>query len=97
MLRFNFFLLVRLLLLELIYCFLSFFVVLFSLWFYFGEGAGASSPVAQFWGNVGSIFIMVPPLVYNTFKSYKSYPINFLTYSIASVILVGLFMGFHFV
>lgn len=64
-------LLIIIITLEIVYFYLMFFFLLFSLFLYFGSGAGSESQAAINSGNIANIIIISPPIIYNLFKIYK--------------------------
>jgi hypothetical protein len=92
-LKINYTLLLKIIVLEILYSIALFFASLFFLWGYFGEGAGAESPQAILCGKIATGIILLPPLVFNLCKMIKSSEKqNFLTYLIAEIIIVLLYV-----
>jgi hypothetical protein len=61
-------LLVIILGLEILYFFVMFFVVLFSLFMYFGSGAGAESQIAITSGKIANLVLVLLPILFNLYK-----------------------------
>jgi len=61
-------LLVIILGLEILYFFVMFFIVLFSLFMYFGSGAGSVSQTAITSGKIANFVIILPPILFNLIK-----------------------------
>ena len=79
--------------LEITYSVALFFVSLFTLWGYFGEGAGAESPRAILCGQIATCIILLPPIAFNIYKMFApNGKQNFLTYLVAEIIIVLLFV-----
>lgn len=61
-------LLVIILGLEILYFFVMFFIVLFSLFMYFGSGAGAESQIAITSGKIANLVLVLLPILFNLYK-----------------------------
>jgi hypothetical protein len=66
-------LLVVILSLEILYFFVMFFIMLFSLFMYFGSGAGSVSQTAITSGKIANLIIISPPILFNLIKIKKFY------------------------
>lgn len=56
--------------LEIVYFYAVYFILLFSLFLYYGSGAGSSSPAALLAGDIGTLFLVGSPLLFNFYKLY---------------------------
>ena len=90
--RINYFLLIKIVVIEILYSTTAFFIFLFSFFGYFGSGASVSSELANIWGCIGQITIYFPPILFNFYKIIKlKKSNNFTTFISAQIILLLLF------
>jgi hypothetical protein len=94
--KINYFLLLKVVILELLYSFLMFFSLFIYLFSYFGSGVSEKGLPALLEGKITTYTIIILPLLFNLYKLIKSYKRSFsdsLTYLVAEIIMI-LFFGY---
>lgn len=89
--KINYILLLKILILEIIYTIVLFWFLIFSLFGYFGSGAGASSPTAEKCELIANYLLVIPLLSFNLYKIFKLYKKQFansMSYLIAEVFMI---------
>ena len=69
--KFKVVLVLKLIVIGIVYLYVSYVLCFLGLFLYFGSGASASSETAEIVGNSAMIFVVLPPLGYNLYKGIK--------------------------